>query len=138
MLDVLVPVEGDPVIGHLEVRLAEELLAARRAEQLERRLDEPRIRAEPEQPGLGAARPYDPLHDHRSLRRRAQHEERAVVVARRAERLGGVVQAVERGAHARHFSLAEQPAQDHEPALVEPSPIVVRELHRNLRLPSTE
>ena len=40
MLDVLVPVERDAVVRHLVVGLAEELLAARRPEQVESRLEE--------------------------------------------------------------------------------------------------
>ena len=110
VLDILVPVEGHAVTGHLEVRLTEQLLAVVAAEQLERGPDQPRVGAERQQRRLRTARPNDPLH-HDFVAAVGEDETRTVVVLRAAQPLRRGVQPLERGAHRREFRSAEESRQ---------------------------
>ncbi len=113
------PIEGDPVIGHLEVRLTQQLLASRGGEQLQGRLHQSRVFAEPKQRRLHPSRPDDPLNHHRTVAARLQDEERPRVVASLAEPLGLRIETLESSADLRHLGRSEQPPKDEEAASVE-------------------
>lgn len=131
VLDVLMPVERDSVVRHLEVRLTEELLALRGPEELERGLDEAAVLAQSKQQGLRASGPDDALHDHRPRRRSVEDEQRSRMLGRVAEALRLLVETLERAARGSDLVRREELRDHEEPMLVERPPERLADPHRH-------